>query len=417
MTRRAFVSTAAAGALTSFAGDEKPRLRFGVLTDTHITAAPESVARAKAALDVFRRYSCTLFCHLGDLAESCDPAAHRLWRQTVDQVFANAAPDELYAYAAHDFYNYQSKRWSLTQEECIAGYENFRLNAKIPHGLFAQRTFAGVPFIAVPQHVTREELSGMIERAEARVPDGPIFVLNHVAPENTTFNSADWGCWWTGKLLSKHPRVINLCGHTHGSLANERNIWQGGFTSIDAGCLAKWVAPLPGKQSRAKESYGVLVCDVFASSVVFRRIDVRDGQEFAEPWTIPLPFDPATAPYALERRRAAAPIPAFPRHAKLELDVTPETLAVRFPSALPAGDVFCYRVEAFKRGVLLEWESMAREDIYGEFYLRAGERTSKHESIFQRTALNKGRPCRISVTPVGFFGQTGEPLAATTILR
>jgi hypothetical protein len=219
--------------------------------------------------------------------------------------------------------------------------------------------------------------------------------------------------------LSRHPRVVNLSGHTHGTVACERNIWQGGFTSVDAGCLSTWVSPLPGSQSKPKESFDVLICEVYEHRIVMRRIDVRDGGEIRPAWVVPLPFDPATAPYSDSTRSANAPAIGFKSDAELKVDdkTVPGMVKLTFPAAADEDEVFSYRIEAKKRGVLLDWETIAREDVYGQFYLRQSERKGFLECLFKRSSLNKGRPCRFVATPVGFYGQTGKALVAELILR
>ena len=104
-------------------------------------------------------------------------------------------------------------------------------------------------------------------------------------------------------------------------------------------------------------------------------------------------------------------------NAPVDVKSDPESVTLSFPAAEKADDVFCYRIEAAKRGVLLEWETIAREDVYGEFYLRAHERTGRLKCVIKRSALNKSRPCRFTVTPVGFYGQSGRPLEKRLILR
>lgn len=419
LTRRSFALGALSAAVLprgAFGAAAEPKLRFGVLTDTHVTRDPKSFDRVRKALAVFRRERCDLVAHVGDLADEHWPEAHRMWRSTVDAAFPpEARPKEAYVYAAHDLVNFvPGKSWRLTEEESLAAYDAFWRNAGIPHGMFHSFDLKGVPFIFVPQHKGEEgQLKARLMQAEKDHPgNGPIFVFSHVAPENTVFNSSDWGCWWKTPLFARHPRVISISGHTHGSLRNERNIWQGDFTAVDAGCLQEWGSALPGHQTKPKQGVEVLVTDVFDDRVVFRRIDVRDGEEVREPWVVPLPFDPKTAPYRLDRRKAAAKPVAFPSGARLEADRKSDADAVvlSFPAAAPADDVFCYRVEAFRRGTLLEWESEGREDVYGEFHLRPSERTGRLVCRFPKSALNLSRPTRFVVMPVDFFGQFGKPL-------
>ena len=70
---------------------------------------------------------------------------------------------------------------------------------------------------------------------------------------------------------------------------------------------------LVGSNNPRRDNYGVLIVDVFASRIVFRRFDVRDGKEYKadDPWMIPWPFDPSTAPYRAATRKEKSKVPAF----------------------------------------------------------------------------------------------------------
>ena len=122
------------------------------------------------------------------------------------------------------------------------------------------------------------------------------------------------------RVLNRHPMAVNISGHSHGSLRDERAIWQGEFTSINIGCLQNWGGGLPGSAPKRMENFGAVLMEVFANRIVFRRFDVRDRKEYAAdtPWIVPWPFDPSTAPYRREPRAASAKAPEFASDAKVD---------------------------------------------------------------------------------------------------
>ena len=101
-----------------------------------------------------------------------------------------------------------------------------------------------------------------------------------------------------------------------------------------------------------------------------RCFDVRDGGEFRpeSPWTIPVPFNAARAPYAFARRAKMERPAQFPSGAaiKVETDAVPfKTVTVSFPSAESEGDVLLYKVEIARKGNGGAWELFARGAFFG----------------------------------------------------
>lgn len=73
----------------------------------------------------------------------------------------------------------------------------------------------------------------------------PVFVLAHATAKNTIIGSCDDqadGVWGSSQALydivKDYPNVILFTGHTHYEGHDERNIWQGDFTSINVPTLA-----------------------------------------------------------------------------------------------------------------------------------------------------------------------------------
>ena len=99
------------GALAAFAA-EKPLLRMGVLTDTHIGETKASCRRVKQACRLFRNHGVDMIVNVGDVADYHYPSGYKAYRETVNEVYAKIAvsdrPKELFVYAAHDFFKYKN---------------------------------------------------------------------------------------------------------------------------------------------------------------------------------------------------------------------------------------------------------------------------------------------------------------------
>jgi hypothetical protein len=70
-------------------------------------------------------------------------------------------------------------------------------------------------------------------------PSKPFFYLQHAPPKNTCLGPWHWGRD-DGRIttaLSSFPNAIAITGHSHASISDDRSIWQGAFTAINAGSL------------------------------------------------------------------------------------------------------------------------------------------------------------------------------------
>ena len=384
----------------------QPLFKVGLLSDTHVRTTLESCSRLRAALGVFRRAGVDLICNLGDVAECHYPEAYRLYRETFDGVFGTKKPREAYVYAWHDAcppYDLPPDAPRLTTPEAFA---DMKARLGVPNETEELFGFRGYPFVVVSQYVAMEKLEELVMRAEREFPGKPVFVLDHVPPYATSDNSYTWGDVRRRNLLERHPRVVHLDGHTHGSLRNEQQIWQGAFTCVNACCLQVWDGELVGAQASGKQAYGCLVMEVFPDALVFRRYDVRDGSEFGtkEPWTVPLPFDPKTAPYRAGAR--ILPPLTFAADAALAFAQEQGETVVTVPSVNEADLAYVYRFELLRDG-----RTFAVRDRHGEFYLRPADRTGSVSCAFDAAYFEPSdKMLSVRVTPIDFFGRLGQPL-------
>jgi len=418
-TRREFVSVAGLGAVfagyRSFATPSAgPLFKIGFLTDTHVRDTAASCELVRGAMKVFRGNGCNAVVHCGDLADYHFKEGYKHYRAAVEAAFppdmANR-PEFLYVHANHDIIDPEKAKDPklfpyryMDLDESFRSMDMLIQGAVQPH--FVSRTYHGIPVLVFPQEMKLiggyQGLEAKIAAACAEHSGKPVVVCLHVPPADTTYDSNQWGYPVVRKILDKFPQVVCFSGHTHNTLRNERCIWNGGgFTNVDVGCLQYWHGMTIGTPQKSKRAYEVIVAEFYAdNSIVVRRFDVRDGTELRpeSPWTVPI-------------RRAPEVPGAFPAGAMAEcvVDAVPfSSVRVRFPSVSNADDVLHYQVEAARRAAV-GWETCARADVYGEFYLRPQDRTGTLESVFSAGFFDGGE-YRISVTPVGFFGAMGRPL-------
>ena len=399
---------AAASVAACFAGAaETPLFRAGLMTDTHWGLTPETFERTEGALKVFKREKVDLICHLGDIADLHYPWAYRHYRELFGRIFPDAPPRELFVYANHDVLT-RDKHGSAVKMDIDKSFADMRRELKIPNAPSDKLVFKGLPILIFPQFLDKTAVEKTLAETAREFPGKPIFVLDHVPASRNDAGKDDF----RRIAYGRYPNVVHIYGHVHTPLRDENSIWQGSHTEVGAGCLQNWRGHLVGTSPGNKECYEFAIMDVFPDKLVFRRYSTEDGREFKEPWVVPLPFDPATAPYAPERRAAAAAAPEFAPDAKLKLKVNKpfSALSVSWPEAGQGGEVYKYYVRIAVREADGKFREFARQDSYSEFYLAPEKRKGRLSQRISDGYFEPGREYRISVSPAGFFGREGAPI-------
>ena len=424
--RREFIggigaASVAGGAFDAFGG-EKPLLRMGVMTDTHIGTTKDTCKLVKLACRLFRKHSVDLIVNVGDVADYHFPTGYKAYRETVEEVFAKTPPakrpKELFVYAGHDHFAYKGAARKDWQGCATPAFADMQRLIGASNGPYATGDVNGFPYVVLPQRMSDgldlSRCEKMIAEACAANHGKPVFVFAHIPPANTTREGR--GSPDKTALFSKYPQVVNISGHTHGSLADERSIWQGAFTSVNAGCLQNWGdgrSGIAGNNVRRINNYGVLVVDVYASRIVFRRFDVRDGAECHAPWIVPWPHNPSSAPYAPANRKDIGRVPSFAADAVLRAEPSKAEdggVSLSIPSAVGEPRPFAYRVRLERMDAGGKWVAHARRDFFGDFWQRAKERPAGYAQEFASAYFAEGGKFRFRVAAVNSWGREGSPL-------
>ena len=400
---------------------ERPLFRVGIMTDTHVEDDPASTNRLAAAYRLFRAQGVRLIANCGDIADYWSPKAYANYRAVRAATYPDAAtaPRELYAWAGHDHFRFPDQQ---EPEPWANAFASVRRELGIPHDMYADEEIGGFRFLVVPQKPDYGRYRQMLEKACAESPDKPVFVIDHIPPAGTTegTSSADCGDPRRRLLLAEFPQAIVFTGHSHTSLHNERNIWQGEFTTISAGGLSIWSGDFLGEVLwPMMDRYDVLVMEVFGRKAVLRRYDVRTGREFGgeAPWTVRWPYDPARPDYPVESRRAKAMVPSFPADAGIDLRETPSgrpfAVTVSFPASVSTNSIRSYRIAWERPDAACGWRTFARQEVPGEFGCAPEGWPSRIEYAFTGAYFEPGESYRVSVRPVNAWGQEGAAIVRT----
>lgn len=386
----------------------EPVLKVGLISDTHIRTWKSSCVTLKEALKLFKAHKVDMIVNTGDISEVHHKQSYLNYRNTVKEVFSDMSkkPPEIFVFAWHD----RVRRASEPQENVFNDVKKY---LEFEHEMYDIFKVKGYTFLLFPQGMDFKRYENTIAKACRENPGKPVFVLDHIPPYNTVYNSLTWGEKKRREILDKYPQVVHLSGHVHGTLTNELNIWQGNFTAVNMGCLSGWAGALIGNSPSGMESDTAMIMEIYPEKLVFRRFFSKSKKEYKnnEPWIIPIPFDKNSAPYNLARRKAKAVAPEFAENAKLDVAVNEKNVKLSFPQALHSDGVFNYKIMFYsqKNG---RWEKFSRKDIIGNFMHTGKKRDMAVIYNLSAGYFEKGKNYRIEVIPAGFFGNEGKPLAS-----
>ena len=395
-SRRGFIGGAAAffvaGCKTGGWLAGKPRLRFGVVSDIHVTTQA-SCAMTEKAFRYFKSRGADAVMVCGDLADWGTVGSLELVRDAWTRVFGDAGTVPLLCTGNHDFEGW----WygDMTMDMHASGHSEDEAAVKAPGGVKAVwekvfgeayapvrlRRVKGYDFVSAEyagdeKGKKRPDVAGFLVAYAKRLRDTgkPFFFFQHLPIKGTTGDSRGWADGGSVfPVLKTFPNAIAFTGHTHHPFVDERQIWQGEFTAIGTPSLSYPGFPGGHENGGAKRdgtatnamqmiparrdlegTQGFFV-NVYEDRVVVERIDIEaDGEESAPAWVIPFAGAKPFAPAEAEKR---VPVPAFPEGASVRCEMRNTenrqgkwtiVMTCEFPSAVvPEGwRVFDYEIRA-----------------------------------------------------------------------
>ena len=270
--------------------------------------------------------------------------------------------------------------------------------------------------------------------------DKPFFYVQHHHPADTVFSPflyaspQGWGGHDFGrstKYLKNYPNCIAISGHTHVTMSDERAIWQGSFTSIDASACPglPFAGVINGRANAFKDKkfpedthfdsvtpkVGQLL-SVYDDRIVIQKHEFTYDEDLGADWEFPWPISRGT-PYAYDVRTKKAIVPEFPEGTVLKRTETEEKIVLEFPTV---------RVE--NAGVrALDYEVIAEgriEDFTRQIECRrlysTGIGLAEHRdrapivTVFDKKKLDAEgyKDIKFSVRPCDAWGHKGKAITA-----
>ena len=448
----------------------KRRLRIGIVSDIHVTNE-ESALRFKAALEHFRSIGVDGVCIPGDLADGGVKPQLAIVADTWFKVFPDNKGDggkyveKLFIYGNHDIgghkYSYpegktKSKEWmdanatQLGDHRKVFWEELFKepwepIWKKSVNGY----TFVGGSWSRGPFHVDGAP-QWLRNHADELRGEKPFFYIQHPHPKGTI------PYVWSGDdgtitaALREFPNAVALTGHSHAAIVDERSIWQGEFTCINAGSL-RYTSVNGGRENSrtfgvedpktsqmffiwAPDGAPTLTMDVYDDAIVFARYDVACREPIGEDWVVP--WSNGTGhDYSFADRAKRLPVPQFAPNAKVAVserrgknrrkeDV--DQVVVEFPNVRKMegslARAYDFEVTCEVRDFDVERPHLVKRVFSPKFYLPESKDSKTVTCVFAKDELPKPfkvndgpvRPTiawRFVVRPCSSFGKKGAPIS------
>lgn len=467
VNRREFLSGAVASLgsavfpISAFGTESEKLLRFGVVSDVHVERGPRIAQDLEAVFRYFDASGVDAVMVPGDIADSGLICEMERFAEIWNRVFQNDRGgdgrhvEKLFVTGNHCLDGWHGRWDGWPEARLRAERFHYADNAKRvwerlfheEYKLIWEKRVKGVTFIGAqwrclepPVELPPVEEYFLAKRGKID-PNRPFFFVQHAHPKGTchgAYAMSGSGGVEAKRALDAFPNAVAISGHSHCSIADDRTVWQGMFTSIGAGCLHEGVAPLnyanvsyswykPSKGRIMRRTDWIdrggcaMVIDVFEDHLVLHRHSVRYNAPLGEDWAVPLPaaygrgFDPKV-------REGLTVAPQFPAGARVAVEFHPEghraakpefskvpCYSVRFPQASTSnGRVFDYGIEITSNGSTVKSERI----FANSFPVPSSCQTGEELYIVRATDLPSNAELAFIVTPTECFGKAGRPILA-----
>ncbi len=215
-------------------------LRVGVISDSQLSPFPWRKDKTyelnlRRAFEVLKEQRVNMIIFPGDICNIACKCAYARFNDAIERAYGKDKPLMQIIMGNHDYYPPffpEKKRKLFTECVGVPPYSHYVVN--------------GYHFIGVsPQDSSQQNgydrvadwLQDALALADGEGDKKPIFVTTHNSAANTVYGSLSEGKLYSdsklGKVLSKYENVVNLAGHLHFSMMDERSIHQRNYTTID----------------------------------------------------------------------------------------------------------------------------------------------------------------------------------------
>lgn len=468
----------------------KANLKFGVLSDVHIITPNTdkgfcgNTRTFEHALKWFDRQGVHAVMIAGDIVDVGLVSEFQVFADAWFKIFPDDRSrldgrkvEKLFIYGNHDWegYNYNYTVFGNSskslKDDWISDFGTKKTWQRLLHEEYSpvyRKTIKGYDFIgahwdggAGASWTGMHHIKPWFEKNSAMIdPSRPFFYFQHPHPKNTCYGPEAWGRdnGVSTEILSRFPNAFAFSGHSHNTLADERSIWQGAFTSLGTGSLRYGsyfesevkgghengfggTKDIPNKEKtmdppRTSLTRNGMIVSVYDDCTVIRRRDFRNDLDIGHDWVVPCPSTDSK-PFSFAVRAAKEPVPEFApgavitaKHAKILTREAKNAIAknktldadklklpaitVSFPSAIAAPRRITWRYNVM--ALLENGTTAAIKRVLSSQCLKPGTPEDKNYTLsFLKSKLPKSGKVRFSVTPCNCFGNHGKSLTTEPI--
>ena len=363
-------------------GGGKPNLKFGVVSDIHLTKIGENEKMEawgnnltfRHTLAWFRDQGVDAVMVVGDMADKGMVKELEAVADAWYKIFPNdKAPDgrkveKLFVNGNHDFHGYlygdhaakvypdmderkkhvlrndMSGWWKRIFHEDYAPFYRKEINgytflgAHWDDGTGMEGNYGGSTFGV-------ELAAFFAENGKSLNPARPFFYFQHPHPKDTCYGPWAWGhdSGLVTKTLSAYANAVAFSGHSHYTLTDDRSLWQGAFTSVGTSSLrytgmpynARHPAGYENTTTEAKERDTLdaqkvmgkynggdcrqgMLWNIYDDRIVVQRREFLSNLFVGPDWVMPLGAA-EPKPFAFAQRAKKTTAPEFPADAKIVL--------------------------------------------------------------------------------------------------
>lgn len=439
-------------------GGGTPNLKFGVISDVHISGGWNQETYLEKALRWFDAQGVDAVMVPGDIAHSGLVSELAKFAAVWDRVFPNdkgadgRRVEKLIVTGNHDLEAW----WVKGKPEWRA--ENVINHADNPKRLWEKyfreewrlvwkKEVKGYAFIGSqwPTRAVKPPVEAWFREHAAELKGTrPFFYTQHAHPKGTCGNgmiSYDDGT--ATRALAPFPNAVAITGHSHQTLTDESGAWQGAFTSINAGCLRagdndRWGVDYDStypfyspkrrlnkmKRLAEEEGRGGLLVEVFDDRLVVHRRSFEYDMPLGEDWCLALPAT-AGGPYDPKRQAAESVGPEFAPGAKVEAArcaVAPADIVGPALKGKPCVHVKIPHPPTVKRGsrvydyeveMLVDGErALLRRVLANGYNVPEAKADRVSNCLFAMEEVPASGKVRFRVTPRNSYGVAGRPLVS-----
>lgn len=332
--------------------------KVGILSDTQLPPTEKKLEEndkflqnLKKSLTVLKNNEVDMILFAGDIGDLGTRFAFQTHIDTFREVFGDDMPIVQHIMGNHDYWNKNAftainHRKAFTEIIGQSPWTHYVVN-----GFHFIGASPNVGSMDAGYRMTAKWLDNEIQRAAADSEGKPIFVMTHNQPVDTSYGSEDWGDTTLDAVLSKYPNVINISGHVHYSMLDERSVWQDKYTVIQTQSVSytemeggKDNGTIPPNADATPMGY---IMDITPENITVHRINFANGEMGTEekadvPWTFPLPFE-NDGRYGFEKRKLENAAPVVTETSG-KAEISGDTVKLIFPAASDDDFVHSYKV-------------------------------------------------------------------------